>query len=101
MAGDHFYTTSTSERDNAVADDGYHFEGIASYVYDAQQAGTAAFYRLFSPGSGDHFYTTSTTERDNAVTNDGYRSEGVACYVYGTHPTDPTPLYRFFKDRKS
>src|ERR1039457_1910083 len=81
MAGDHFYTTSTSERDNAVADDGYHFEGIASYVYDAQQAGTAAFYRLFSPGSGDHFYTMSTTERG---------------YGYETEQTGTTAFYRLF-----
>ena len=100
-SGDHFYTTSTTERDNAVTNDGYNSEGVACYVYDSPPSGpngSAAFWRLFSPGSGDHFYTTSTTERDNAVANDGYHSEGVACYVYGTQPSDPTPLYRFFND---
>ena len=97
MAGDHFYTTSTTERDNAVAKDGYNNEGVACYVYDAQQAGTAAFYRLFSPGSGDHFYTTSTTERDNAVAKDGYNSEGVACYVYDSPPGGPNGSAAFYR----
>ena len=97
MAGDHFYTTSITERDNAVAKDGYNGEGVACYVYDPQQAGTAAFYRLFSPGSGDHFYTTSTTERDNAVAKDGYNSEGVACYVYDTLPSGPDGSAAFWR----
>ncbi len=30
--GDHFYTTSADERDNAITQYGYHSEGIACYV---------------------------------------------------------------------
>jgi len=30
--GDHFYTTSETERDNAISQYGYHSEGIAFYV---------------------------------------------------------------------
>lgn len=30
---DHFYTMSPAERDNAVAHDGYTYEGIAAYVF--------------------------------------------------------------------
>jgi predicted patatin/cPLA2 family phospholipase len=67
--GDHFYTTSPAERDNAIVTHGYQAEGIACYVYDTQAAGTTAFYRLVNPTNGDHFYTTSTIERDNAIYN--------------------------------
>ncbi len=31
--GDHFYTTSAAERDNAIAEYGYASEGVACYVY--------------------------------------------------------------------
>ena len=31
--GDHFYTTSATERDSAVAQSGYQYEGIAAYVW--------------------------------------------------------------------
>lgn len=33
--GDHFYTTSESERDNAISSYGYVSEGIACYVEDS------------------------------------------------------------------
>lgn len=33
--GDHFYTTSAQERDNAIAQYGYVSEGIACYVNDS------------------------------------------------------------------
>ena len=32
-SGDHFYTTSAAERDNAVAELGYLNEGVACHVY--------------------------------------------------------------------
>jgi Common central domain of tyrosinase/Repeat of unknown function (DUF5648) len=44
--GDHFYTTSAAERDNAVASFGYTSEGTACYVFDNQQPGTTPLYRL-------------------------------------------------------
>ena len=31
--GDHFYTVSASEADNAVANAGFQKEGIAAYIY--------------------------------------------------------------------
>lgn len=40
--GDHFYTTSASERDNAIAQYGYTSEGIACYVYTDDEAPTPA-----------------------------------------------------------
>jgi cold shock CspA family protein len=81
-SGDHFYTTSAAERDNAVAKGGYQNEGVACHVFPAAGAGTTPLLRAFSAASGDHFYTTSVAERDNAVAKVGYRDEGVACHVF-------------------
>lgn len=57
--GDHFYTTSDSER-NA---DGYSYEGIAFYAFASQVSGTSPVYRFYDPSSGDHFYTISENEK--------------------------------------
>jgi hypothetical protein len=92
--GDHFYTTSASERDNAVANLGYHNEGIACYVYSAMAKGRTPFYRLLNSSNGGHFYTTSASERDNAVANFGYHNEGIACYVYSVKAKGRIPFYR-------
>jgi 2,5-diketo-D-gluconate reductase B len=35
-SGDHFYTTSVAERDNAVANGGYRDEGVACHVFPSQ-----------------------------------------------------------------
>lgn len=40
--GDHFYTTSATERDNAIATYGYASEGIACYVQDSATASPSA-----------------------------------------------------------
>jgi hypothetical protein len=76
--GEHFYTTSATERDNAddPAAGSYQSEGTACYVYDTQIPGTVPFYRLvsspdkvampfyqvYSAQNGDYFYTTSAAE---------------------------------------
>jgi len=96
-SGDHFYTTSSSERDDAEAHAGYVPEGIACDVFAGPGAGTIPLFRLFNPGNGDHFYTTSAPERDNAVANIGYVSEGTSCGVFPADGPDRVPLYRLFK----
>src|SRR4029077_9492914 len=88
MPGNHFYTTSISERDNAIANSGYQPEGTACYVFDPQAPSTTSI------GIGDHFYTTSVVERDNAVANSGYRGEGIACYVFANQMPQSVPIYR-------
>jgi hypothetical protein len=90
---DHFYTTSTSEQDHAIAHLGYTSEGIACYTFDTQQSNTLPLYRLVKD---THFYTTSASERDTAVAA-GYQSEGTACYV-SAGPTGTVPFYRLVKD---
>src|SRR4029453_9283268 len=91
--GDHFYTTSTTERDNALAFYGYVLEGIACYVFETPPAlvsGATALFRLYDRhGTGDHLYTTSATERDSVVAG-GYISEGTACFAFSSaHPPPP------------
>ena len=46
MPADHFYTTSTTERDNAVVTYGYQYEGVACYVFNSKAPGTTEFWRL-------------------------------------------------------
>jgi hypothetical protein len=94
--GDHFYTTSKAEHDNAVANLGYNDEGVACWVPNAAGPGIAPLYRAYHPQTGDHFYTTSKPEHDNAVANLGYNDEGVACEIYLTAQAGIGPLYRLF-----
>jgi hypothetical protein len=94
--GDHFYTTSPTERSKAITAFGYQDEGVACYVWPSKQSGTTEFYRLFNPQIGDHFYTTSRDERDNAIAALGYQDEGVACFVSDSEAATTTPLHRLF-----
>ena len=70
--GDHFYTTSQPEHDNAVRSLGYVADGTACFVLPPVLADRSPLFRLFNQNSGDHFYTTSSGERDNAVAQAGY-----------------------------
>ena len=90
----HFYTTSATERDNAISQ--YHFldEGIACYVNSSAVANSVPLYRLMRKADGDHFYTASAQENDNAIAQYGYISEGLACYVYTSAREGTVPLYR-------
>lgn len=61
---DHFYTTSSAERDIAVAN-GATYEGITGYVIPFTgtcPAGTMILYRLYSDSLTDHFYTVNWQE---------------------------------------
>lgn len=97
--GDHFYTTSTSERDKAVKSYGYRNEGIAACVAKqylssngtsfgctqyAAGLGTGVsltpLYKSFNKSVGDHFYTTSSQEVKLSAQY-GYKYEGVSTCV--------------------
>jgi hypothetical protein len=95
---DHFYTTSLTERDNAIDNLGYQSEGAACYVFAGATAGAVPLHRLFNPTSGDHFYTTSDQERNTAIANSGYQSEADACFVRtATGTSANTALHRLFR----
>lgn len=103
--GDHFYTTNTVERDKAIAELHYTYEGIACYILKEKGvfsplADAVPFYRLYNPGNGDHLYTTSEAERTYILTM-GYQDEGNEGYIFrpnpgvGTAPPAGTvPFYR-------
>jgi hypothetical protein len=78
--GEHFYTTSAYERDNAVRG-GYRYEGIGWYLDDS-----TTLYRVIS---NEHFYTASIAEVIS-TTRSGWRYEGAINYP----PSDHTPVYR-------
>ncbi|MFA5992581.1 MAG: hypothetical protein WC796_02670 [Candidatus Pacearchaeota archaeon] len=94
--GDHFYTMSETEKNNAVANYGYSDEGIAAYIFDIWEPDTNPLFRTYNPSTGDHFYTTDETEKNNAVANYGYSDEGTAGYIYNSAHGGLVPFYRTY-----
>lgn len=92
--GIHLYTTSVSERDNAIIEDKYVDEGVACYFYSQAIVGTIPLYRLYK--DNNYLYTTSASERDSAIDQD-YANDGVAGYVYSQAIAGAIPLYRLNK----
>ena len=84
-SGEHFYTSSTAERDG-LAKLGWKAEGIAWY---APLKGDPV-YRLYNPNASDHHYTTSKIERENLI-KIGWRDEGSGWFSGGE-----TPIYRLY-----
>ena len=85
-SGEHFYTSSTVERDSVIAA-GWDDEGIG---WTAPIRGIQV-YRLYNPNSGEHFYTSSEVERDNCVVN-GWNDEGIGWIA----PSEGQPVYRLY-----
>lgn len=74
-SGEHFYTSSISERDNLV-NLGWNYEGIG---WTAPAYSNTPVYRLYNSNAGEHHYTMSATERDNLV-RVGWTYEGIGWY---------------------
>lgn len=75
---DHFYCTSTGERDNAVSNLGYTLEGVIGYVMPTDAVNHRALYRAWNPEIGDHFYTMEVSEIDkNGPTLTSSEMEGL------------------------
>lgn len=64
---DHFYTSSATEKDVAVASHGYIYESVACYVFSAHNENSSPVYRLYSEEKKDHFYTISETEKNELI----------------------------------
>lgn len=73
--GEHFYTTSTTEKD-ALVKAGWNDEGVAWY---APKTSSTPVYRLYNPYSGDHHYTTSKDEYESCG-KAGWKKEGTGWY---------------------
>ena len=87
-SGEHFFTSSQSERDHLVSV-GWKYEGTA---WNASKTGTP-IYRLYNPNAGDHHYTGSDAEKNNLVKL-GWKYEGIAWY--SAPASSGKPLYRLY-----
>ncbi|KDR73345.1 hypothetical protein GALMADRAFT_730724 [Galerina marginata CBS 339.88] len=98
---DHFYTTSVSEMENAIFQNGYIPEGTPGNIFTTQQPSTVPLFRLQNLKVIDHFYTTSAAERDSAISTGGYISEGIAGFIYPTAECGGIPLFRRYSARQT
>ncbi|KAJ7724491.1 hypothetical protein DFH07DRAFT_854984 [Mycena maculata] len=97
--GDHFYTTSSSEK-KSFGREGYTLEGVTGLIFKSQQKNTGPLYRLYREDfRGDfHFYTMNKAERDAAVAG-GFTDDGTAGYIFATQICGSIPLYRYYNGR--
>jgi hypothetical protein len=86
-SGEHFYTSSTSERDSLIRL-GWSDEGIGWY---APSTGSPV-YRLYNANGGEHHYTLSASERDRLVAV-GWKYEGIGWY---SASSNTVPVYRSY-----
>ena len=86
--GEHFYTSSTTEKDNLVKK-GWSYEGVG---WNAPSTSSKPVYRLYNGyvAGGDHHYTMDSNERDSLI-NRGWSDEGIGWY---SDPNQGVPLYR-------
>jgi hypothetical protein len=91
----HLYTTSATERDDAVNTKGYQDEGVCCGVpLTPTTSSPIPLYRLLGAQHGDHLFTTSLPELDSAILNYPYNQENNCCFVYGTSLPGVIPLFR-------
>ena len=96
--GDHFFTSAKSERDQLInSSSPYAYEGTAFYAYNEQVSNTFPVYRFYSSKKGAHFYTANTEEKNIlAASTSGYTYEGVAFYAFSAQINGSSPVYRLY-----
>ncbi len=97
--GAHFFTTSTTERDNVVntLSPPFSLEGEAFSVASAYSPGLSPVHRFYNTQTGVHFYTISEAERANVVaTLPHFSYEGVAYHASQVAGAGLIPFYRFY-----
>ncbi|MBI5759474.1 MAG: hypothetical protein HZA46_13220 [Planctomycetales bacterium] len=110
VADFHFFTTSQSQFDNAVAN-GYRDEttGQAGFSILNRVIGrSTAVYRLYNLAVGFHYYTTNAQERDALVAlapppasgpdtrTVGWRDESSEGFLYATQESNTTEVYHLY-----
>ena len=101
--GAHFFTTSTTERDNVVASlsPPFNLEGEAFSVGSGFSPGFSPVHRFFNAQTGVHFYTISEAERASVVaTLPHFQYEGVAYHASQVAGEGFIPFYRFYVPSK-
>ncbi|MBV5327356.1 MAG: hypothetical protein JZU65_06915 [Chlorobium sp.] len=89
---DHFYTTSTAERDTAMNSMGFTYERSEGFISTTNFIGAIPLYRLYHTTNDVHFYTSSSTERDAKIAL-GFVMEKIEGYLYPAQAEWTTPLY--------
>lgn len=74
-SGEHFYTSSSRERDY-LAKVGWKSEGVG---WIAPKKSNTPVYRVYNPNAGDHLYTLSEREK-NYLVDQGWKDEGIGWY---------------------
>lgn len=104
-SGNHFYTISQEEANNAIKYASYVGEGYAAYVASSYghcscAIPTVPVYRLYKSGKNeDHFYTASDSEAIKFANTLGYAREGIGFYCQLAAGCGATlPLYRYLRD---
>lgn len=93
-AKDHFYTTNSAERDQAMAD-GYKYERIEGLVSDRpfDSLNRVALFHLYDESGNTHFYTADESIKDQKII-EGYLYQGITGYIYNSNTaSDIVPLY--------
>ena len=98
QTGAHFFTTSTTERDDVQRHaSSFLYEGIAFYTSATQAPGLNPVHRFFSVDTGVHFYTISEAEKAHIEANlPQLRYEGIAYYASQVGAPDVSSLSRFY-----
>ena len=91
--GRYLFTTSATERDGAVWNYGYRYEGVGFYATSSGTSEAKPMYRLSTP-NGYYLYTISAAERDSFIQNNGYRYDGISFYVKENPDIAISPVYR-------
>lgn len=78
--GSQFLTSSKSERDLAINNFGWIYEGVAFYATQTQRKDTVPVYRLRQ--SNQHYYTTDQSEYNSMKNSGSWIDEGISFYVY-------------------
>lgn len=86
--GEHFYTTSKTERD-ALTKTGWKYKGVLCKV---PYRSKAPVYRLLNPNTGLHHFTTNEAEKKGLL-NSGWVYEGIGWY---SEMKRNLPVYRMF-----
>jgi hypothetical protein len=104
----YLFTTNAVERDSAVTNLSYVYEGVAGYVLPASQQqmhDIVPLYRLFYLGDvqafhADHFYTTNLKEVEQVVHDkwNPYTNEGVMCMIASRQLPGTVPLHRLLRE---
>lgn len=89
-SSNYFFTPDQGERDYAVANYGYIYEGVA---FNACGINDRPIYRMYNPATNRHLYTASPAERDAA--GGSFLREGPAFYL-DSSVSNTVPVYRLY-----